>query len=187
MTEKQRTFTEHYLKSGNALRSAMAAGCTTKRSAASASQDYLDHSLINQAIQTHRRIRAFRVNVRADEVVNELAKLAGLRGNFADCTFDEAGRPVVTSENEHLWSCVRPSDIVTRKYKDRTETSVKVRISSQAEALRMLMAWLGMTGGEGGEDSVRPPTVVVVGVDAAAITGARPAGLSGPVIEVEAD
>jgi phage terminase small subunit len=78
LTEKQKRFCEEYLIDLNATQSAIRAGYS-KKSADKIGHELLEKTVVSEYLQTLRVEQSKRTGITADEVVNELKKVA-----FAD-------------------------------------------------------------------------------------------------------
>lgn len=167
----QQAFVQEYVVSNRPINAMRAANpnCNSQRVAANTAKAWLKLPEIQRAVMLSKLITAHRRQVTPAMIINELSKLAF--GNFSDLEFDDKGRPCPKPDDKHLWSCVRPGKIRKVAHKTHTETIVEVKISNQTDALRQLGQWLGMWGGDAGDNSQTVQPVVVMGVDMAAVMG----------------
>lgn len=156
LTERQRVFVREYLKDLNATRAAKAAGYSDATATAQASR-LLANVNIKRAVDAAKAKRAERSDITAERVVAELGHIA-----FSDITEIVTGGDGATlyvrdlaTLPEHVRRCIAEvSEVQTAE----GGGTLKVKLHSKVQALRMLMDHLGMdapkkvenTGANGG-------------------------------------
>lgn len=124
------------------------------------------HPAWPEALRLARELR-FRDHDRS-EVIDELRCIA-----FSDPTeykFDDQGRPIVEPGKEHIWRAVRSVERIPIAGMGAPTFRSKITFWDKGTALKLLAQCYGYL-----EQDVKPgdekPSIVVIGVDMAAITG----------------
>lgn len=154
LNARQTLFVSEYLVDLNASEAAIRAGYS-RRTAGQHGRRLLQNATVLAAIQRAQAARVARVQVRADDVLRELARLA-----FGDLrnVFDESGNLKRMNELDDTTAAVLSSvEVVTRSAGDgEVEYVHKVRCWDKPRALEMLAKHLGLL-------SDGPKVAVIIG------------------------
>lgn len=157
LNEKQARFAAEYIVDLNATQAALRAGYS-KKTAYSQGHDLLKHPEVGAEIQRLKSARSARTEVSADAVVSELSRIA-----FSDVTeivSGGAGAVLYVRElstlPEHVRRCI--AEVSETQGPDGSGT-LKVKLHSKVQALRMLMDHLGMDAAKKVDGTIAVRTV----------------------------
>lgn len=141
LSEQQKRFCEEYIIDFNATRASIAAGYSEK-TAASQTTRLLSYVDVQDYIQELISERSERVKVTADDVINELAKIA-----FCDVSdfYDELGLRPISELNDKAKAAV--SSYATKRIKvgkDKFEDVPIMKMHDKSKALELLGKHLGV-------------------------------------------
>ena len=151
LTDKQKRFCEEYIIDLNATQAALRAGYCAKTVNPQGSQNLAKLS-IQQEIKRLKAERSERTQVKADDVVLELAKVAF--SNIEDyLTVDEDGETRLKSFEDierNVLAAIESIKISTTKNKDdsREYTTTQFKLHSKLNALEQLGKHLGVYGAD---------------------------------------
>lgn len=186
LTPQQREFVEIYLATGDLTDSARQAG-------------YVDPNVqgtltakkkpVSDAIDAGRRMLAERHRIKADDLLEELKMIA--HSNVLDFKFNKDGDPIVEPGQEWKWKAVASwkKRIVPRKGGE-PEVHVEFKLHPKLDSIRLLGQHTGTWQGDGAAESVHPPSVIVLGIDADRVIGKTinlPTQDTLPVLTVQAE
>jgi len=145
LTDKQQRFVEEYLLDLNATKAAIRAGYS-KKSARQQGAENLSKPVIQAAIQQAMDERSLRTEIKADQVIEELARIG-----FSDITHyiktGPKGKLIFRNLNElpgELMRCVAELSETQNKYGDAR----RIKMYDKLRALEMLAKHLKLLGGD---------------------------------------
>ena len=147
LTDKQQKFCEEYIVDLNATQAALRAGYCAKTVNPQGSQNLAKLSIRNE-IQRLKAERSERTNIKADDVVLELAKVAF--SNIEDyLTVDKDGETKLKSFEDierNVLAAVESIKILTTKSNEgnREHTTTQFKLHSKLNALEQLGKHLGL-------------------------------------------
>lgn len=141
LTPKQEKFVAEYAIDNNATQAAIRAGYS-KKGANRAASHLLSNIVIQKAIERRRAKLVRKIDVKAENVIQELARIA-----FSDVRhlFDEDGQLIPIAElKDEVASAVASIEISKRQAGGNTELVSKIKLADKLKALEMLSRHLGL-------------------------------------------
>jgi phage terminase small subunit len=160
LTPKKRMFAQEYLLDLNATQAAVRAGYS-ERTAKSQGQRLLTDVDIQNLIQGSMQRRSERVEVTAERVLSEIAKVA-----FSDVRkiFDDSGALIRISElDDDAAACIAGCEIVTvNRGEGEVDYIAKIKMADKLKALELAGKHLGLfRDGSTVEDTPMPTKIIV--------------------------
>jgi phage terminase small subunit len=156
LTERQKTFVAEYLVDLNGRQAAIRAGYSPRSATQTASYN-LARPVIAEAVAEEQAKRLAVIDMRAEEVLSELAAIA--RANFLDyMRIDEAGEPIIDLSGLDHTRAVALADVTIESLTtERKIRRVRVKLQDKLGALDRLARHYGLLRGNRSDKSVDVP------------------------------
>jgi phage terminase small subunit len=156
LTERQKTFVAEYLVDLNGRQAAIRAGYSPRSATQTASYN-LARPVIAEAVAEEQAKRLAVIDMRAEEVLSELAAIA--RANFLDyMRIDEAGEPVIDLSGLDRTRAAALADVTVESLTtERKIRRVRVKLQDKLGALDRLARHYGLLRGSGSDERADGP------------------------------